>query len=107
MNLFYGFSIAILEKVLKQVRDIIVVYVYGSILIVLDFSEINGVSVVNILQYVDFLLKNRMLFLAFVINSFFNQNLFQLSLVIADLAKWKLAAFHVNYVISFHFSGKV
>lgn len=103
MHLLDSLMITIVKKWLKQIRNIIVVHIHRPVIVFLNFSKVYCVFVVNVLQNVDLLLKYAVLFLVFVVDPFLYQNLLWFAFCLVDLAKGKLACFHVNYSVLWHF----
>jgi hypothetical protein len=99
VNLLDGIGITLFEKVFQCIGDIVVVNKDGAVMVVFHLPEIDGIFVVDVLEDVNFFLKDGVLLLIFVVNDFLNQDLFVLNLFLFHLAEWKLACLHINYGI--------
>lgn len=96
MHLLDCLMIAVVKEWLQGIRNVIVVHVHRPVVIIVDFSEVYCVFVVDIFKDVDLLLKDCELFLVFIKDSLLYEDLFWFALRFVELAKGKLACFHVN-----------
>jgi len=102
MNLPDCLCVTWLKKVLKSKRNIIIINIDDSILVILKISEIDNIFMIYVFKDVNFLLKEIVFFLIFISDSFLDENFFVLFGVILHLSKRKLTSFHINDSIIIH-----
>lgn len=102
VNFFDCVRVALFKKRLKSKWNIIVVNVDNSRLILFEIPEVDYVFVVNSFENVDFFLQVHMLFLIFVVDLFLYEDFSARFKFLRQLAKRKLACFHVNDGVFIH-----